>query len=117
MIQQSSLQRHCFFVTDENRFESGLFGTQPLDLFGLASRSELTGGALAMKEASSFDEPSNVFQELKIIAVGFGQLLPITGRPCQVCQAFLFGSGSRSGIATVAIGHQRADKIVTQNIA
>ncbi len=117
VVEQSRLQRHRFFMNDKNRFEPGLFRTQPLDLFSLASPMELTSGTLAMKEASSFNEPSDVVKEPKIVAAGFGQLLPISSRSRQMGQTLLFRSGSRSKIATVTIGHQRAHKIVTQNIA
>src|SRR5665213_2942922 len=95
------------------RFQPRQLFPQPFLLDGDVFGTERSLAAKAMEFAASFDELFDRFKEGKVWRTGLGELLPIARRACQMRQALLLRACGVCDVARVAIGDQRASKIIT----
>ncbi len=91
VVHDPGLKRQRFVVSQDPGFQPRLLLVKPL-LFGGDLRGvEQPFAPLAMKIAALFHKLVDGVEEFEVGGLGFGQLLPIAGRACQVSKAFLFG--------------------------
>ena len=72
--------------------------------------------AKAMKLAPPFDELLDRIEELEIGRTGLGELLPIASRAGQMSQAFLLRARRVRDVTRIAIRHERAGKVIPENV-